>query len=463
MHYCLIIVVIDTDLSIPAFLKTDIGHFEVQGGDVSMEKLDADTARKIQLRWGELPPEHLFADTMYEFSVSISNDTDIVLCSSNPFPIMVSYHWYDRDNHPVVYEGIRSELVIPIAPGETHLITASVLTPSTAGEFKLCVTLIQEYVQWFNEPPIDQSVAVSASIASFSTDNAKASNNKSRYEILEFMKHHFKYIYAQTPSQNLLIPTADHVATNAFYVQGRGYDVNGFKLFMHLSNQYYPKKSGIFIEAGGNVGSTAILAAKTAVVSNVLSFEPSSENCKLFAINILLNDIPAEKVKLINAALSNSDSTMKLELCATNYGDCQICTDGVDPLHATTEDSTSEIVKAVKLDNYLSLNGIDPAKIGFFWLDVQGFEGFALDGARKITAAYIPAVVEIWPSVLKKKNCFDMTLDILLRNYSHFISLKEYESGRTTLAPITDLEEFTVNLTKEDSFAFDDLFLIKNN
>jgi hypothetical protein len=48
-------------------------------------------------------------------------------------------------------DGDRTALPISLSPGESSALNAVIRTPSEPGKYKLILTMVQEYVAWFND------------------------------------------------------------------------------------------------------------------------------------------------------------------------------------------------------------------------------------------------------------------------------------------------------------------------
>lgn len=79
--------------------------------------------------------------------------------------VCISYHWYAQDGTLVEYDGVRSHLPRDISPGETVRLTGFVRAPYQTGRMRLCWTLVQEGVAWFDlvEPASTASMDVTVS------------------------------------------------------------------------------------------------------------------------------------------------------------------------------------------------------------------------------------------------------------------------------------------------------------
>jgi SAM-dependent methyltransferase len=71
--------------------------------------------------------------------------------SDGPNPVRVSYHWLTPARVMVEFDGLRSDLPRPLAPGESCRATIAVRAPDTPGAYLLAIDLVREGVTWFSE------------------------------------------------------------------------------------------------------------------------------------------------------------------------------------------------------------------------------------------------------------------------------------------------------------------------
>jgi hypothetical protein len=79
----------------------------------------------------------------------VHNDGGAILTSSPPNPVSLSYRWFDRSG--AVSEGERVPLPRPLPPGSPVPIDLPLAVPLDSGRYRLCVSLVQEHVAWFDE------------------------------------------------------------------------------------------------------------------------------------------------------------------------------------------------------------------------------------------------------------------------------------------------------------------------
>jgi len=71
--------------------------------------------------------------------------------STGPQPVFLSYHWLDRSGAALVYDGVRTPLPRPLAPGESCRVTLRVEVPPAPGRRVLAVDMVHEGVTWFSQ------------------------------------------------------------------------------------------------------------------------------------------------------------------------------------------------------------------------------------------------------------------------------------------------------------------------
>jgi len=98
-------------------------------------------------------PQTLTVDTRVEIECSIRNLGSAILVSAPPNPVQIAYRWLDPDAGRTIMsaEPLRSRLPRALTPGDSVVCRMRVQTPPVSGVFLLRLTLVQEYVAWFDE------------------------------------------------------------------------------------------------------------------------------------------------------------------------------------------------------------------------------------------------------------------------------------------------------------------------
>ena len=132
---------------------------EVEAGELTgiltMPPLSAEQARGVA--WSvEHCPTQATAGTTFTVTVAVQNRSGVPLHSRPPAPVHLSYHWHDAtERETEVFDGRRSPLFPALPNGADGKYEATVQAPARIGLSRLCLTLVQEGVRWFDEvhPP----------------------------------------------------------------------------------------------------------------------------------------------------------------------------------------------------------------------------------------------------------------------------------------------------------------------
>ncbi|MFM2431857.1 MAG: hypothetical protein RLZZ511_3070 [Cyanobacteriota bacterium] len=103
-------------------------------------------------------PATAIANQRFIIQADLLNQSSIPLHSLGNYPIHWSYRWHDANTgQTIVPHGDRS-LLLPTAvarPSErTTTYDINITAPPRTGSYRLTLTLVQEYVRWFDQPPI---------------------------------------------------------------------------------------------------------------------------------------------------------------------------------------------------------------------------------------------------------------------------------------------------------------------
>jgi hypothetical protein len=71
--------------------------------------------------------------------------------SWRPGRVKLAYHWLDDRGNPIVWDGLRTELEAPVAPGERLRAELRLRGPIPPGRYRLAVDLVDEGRLWFEE------------------------------------------------------------------------------------------------------------------------------------------------------------------------------------------------------------------------------------------------------------------------------------------------------------------------
>src|SRR5260221_7919380 len=81
------------------------------------------------------PPTAMVQGVSSQVNVLVQNSGDELWGSAGANAVNLSYHWYDAAGTPVVWEGARTPIVAPVAPGAPLTLNADVAAPTTPGTY----------------------------------------------------------------------------------------------------------------------------------------------------------------------------------------------------------------------------------------------------------------------------------------------------------------------------------------
>lgn len=177
--------------------------------------------------------------------------------------------------------------------------------------------------------------------------------------------------------------------------------------FLRNMQQCPPRGKGTIVDIGANNGVTSISMLHTGELETAIAIEPEPRNFSLLQRNVILNGL-RERVICLPCAASHQKGEIPFELSDTNFGDHRVRTnsrcvssDSAEKFHESRRRVIS--VQSDQLDSLLT-NLPEPftRNIALVWIDVQGYEGYVLMGARSLLSNAIPVVSEIWPYGIKR-------------------------------------------------------------
>jgi FkbM family methyltransferase len=143
----------------------------------------------------------------------------------------------------------------------------------------------------------------------------------------------------------------------------------------------------VIIEIGANRGYYAFQACKIlGDVGEVYAIEPAPENIKALKEGKNINDFDST-LRVDQMAIGNENGESKLLI--SNHSNCHT----LGKIQSAPEsiqrkyNGETRYVKVMTLDDYVDLNGIDPAEIDVVRMDVEGYEWHVFDGMDSIISA----------------------------------------------------------------------------
>ncbi|MCY1274590.1 methyltransferase, FkbM family [compost metagenome] len=149
------------------------------------------------------------------------------------------------------------------------------------------------------------------------------------------------------------------------------------------------------IDVGANIGTIVIPALMRGLMQSATAIEPHPENLKLLHTNLALNGVTDQVRVLAQAVGIEPDATLYLKESSTNSGNHSIGDTGI-PIPST------------RLDDV-----VQPRDDALLWMDIEGYEGHALQGALSLMAAGTPIVCEYNPAYLTQSGGIDFFREAL--------------------------------------------------
>ncbi|MBC8164452.1 MAG: glycosyltransferase [Bryobacteraceae bacterium] len=119
-------------------------------GVLSLPPLPHTVGQQVTVRCGE-QIRSMNAGAGIQVLTEIENRSKETLASAGAYPIHLSYHWMEPlSGKAIVYDGTRTSLTAQVRPGEVHKQLQTIHAPKQAGRFILRLTMLQEYVGWFD-------------------------------------------------------------------------------------------------------------------------------------------------------------------------------------------------------------------------------------------------------------------------------------------------------------------------
>ena len=171
------------------------------------------------------------------------------------------------------------------------------------------------------------------------------------------------------------------------------------------------------IDVGANIGTTTLGAVRLGA-RRVVAIEPAPANVETIRLNLASNGLE-DRVRVVAAAASDREGTVRLDLSPDNSGDHRVRSGRAH------EDAAESIeVPALTLDSIVG----DPAAVGLVWVDAQGHEAHVLAGAERLAA--VPWVIEYWPYGLHAAGTLDRLHGLVAERFSRFVDLRAVSEPR---------------------------------
>lgn len=217
-------------------------------------------------------------------------------------------------------------------------------------------------------------------------------------------------------------------------------------------------EKGIFLEVGANVGTTTLYMHKRLGKTwKYYAFEPMEENFKLLQVNCLLNgcqDIVCENKGITD----HTGGQMRFLFDEYNSGGSGV---DIKSRRQSPHMVNPRMVSCTTVDDYLAVKAISYQNVRLIWIDVQGHEPNVVAGAKKtLRSSGAPCYLEFNYQDYEELGTLRDFVQDLQTIYDKFICYEQYENGRTTARPVSELDQLADEL--RDCVPFGNIFLWKD-
>lgn len=109
-----------------------------------------------------------------------------------------------------------------------------------------------------------------------------------------------------------------------------------------------------------------------------------------------------------------------------------------------------ESVNMTSLDLWVEEQNFDINRIGYIWIDVEGFEGFVLKGMMNtLSQRKIPMYLEYYSDFLIRSGCYDYLNECLQKIYTRFIIVDR--EGKYDISAVKSINELKTNVNMRDN------------
>jgi len=213
---------------------------------------------------------------------------------------------------------------------------------------------------------------------------------------------------ADTANGRLSFDSKDRTLGRQLCVYGE-FEYDGMQNSVRQLKQlgYLPEQDGgRVMDVGGYVGMISVGFLKAGLFDKALALEPNPNNFALLQRNAEQNGF-SDRIDARNVAVSDTRSTLVMELSEKNFGDHRIRSgegkhNEADFYNESGRDTIE--IQALPLDELYAEEPQIFSDLRLIWMDIQGHEGKFLAGAKQFFADHprLPVVMEFWPYGLKR-------------------------------------------------------------
>jgi FkbM family methyltransferase len=240
-----------------------------------------------------------------------------------------------------------------------------------------------------------------------------------------------KYLVARAPAFDLRLRFRIEDAIGRWIFKRGSYEAD---LTAYIMRHIPFREGSVFLDVGANIGWYALTVARSAKARiSILAFEPDPLSFRLLSENIRLNGCDA--VRAVQQAVSDAEATQPLYLYANKNR-------GRHSLLPINDQGTVQ-VRTTSLDAFLDREGIDPGRVAFVKIDVEGYEYHVLNGARRLLDTVPVMLCEYSPGFMRRGGIDPEAVLALLREKDYLPY--ELRDGELHLVGFADLTASEAN------------------
>lgn len=194
-------------------------------------------------------------------------------------------------------------------------------------------------------------------------------------------------VQVQVGGRKMVVDLKDYVLGRILYLDGQ-YEADVQGLMQHMNLQ-----GSVCLDIGANIGlHTIAMSHYVGDSGKVFAFEPEAHNFQLLRQNLRMNE--ADNVIALKSAVGSRESTCRLSLNSSNFGDHRVSTD-------ESANGNFQEVPLITIDG--QLRELPDGAVKFIKIDVQGFEYEVMQGMTATLNRNPDAIIfiEVFPLALR--------------------------------------------------------------
>jgi FkbM family methyltransferase len=204
---------------------------------------------------------------------------------------------------------------------------------------------------------------------------------------ISILRRYHPVVQVMVGGRKMVVDVKDWVLGRILYLDGQ-YEAEVHGLMHHMDLQ-----DSVCLDIGANIGlHTIVMSHYVGSSGKVFAFEPEAHNFQLLRQNLRMNK--ADNVIALESAVGSRESTCRLSLNSSNFGDHRVSTSA--PVNGNFQE-----VPLITIDG--QLRELPDGAVKFIKIDVQGFEYEVMQGMTT-TLKRNPDVVifiEVFPVALR--------------------------------------------------------------